>query len=261
VLTVNAPAPVQYTLSTAAGPGGTVTAGGTYMAGTVVWISASPQGTHEFVGWTGATGGMANPVAVTMDGDKTVQANFALRSYSLTTSVSGGGTVTAGGSYPFGSVVSVSASADATHYFAGWSGDATGTASPVTVLVDRAKNVQAVFAPKAAQTILFSSPGNQPIGTEVVLSATSSAGLPVAFELVSGPASLSGNALTVTGVGAIMVRAIQPGDATRLPAVPVAVNFNGVAAAAVVRVQKAAKTLLALRETSGSGQHFVLGNP
>ncbi|MES2695792.1 MAG: MBG domain-containing protein [Verrucomicrobiota bacterium] len=47
-----------------------------------------------------------------------------------------------------------------------------------------------------------------------LLSATASSGLPVTFAVVSGPASLSGATLTLTGApGSVVVRALQPGDA------------------------------------------------
>jgi hypothetical protein len=129
----------------------------------------------------------------------------------------------------------------------------------VAVLIDRAKFVQAQFSPKAAQTITFASPGDQNVGATVALSATSSAGLPVNFAVVSGPATLSGQTLTITGPGAITVQAAQGGDAYTLPASPVSVAFNGTAVARL-RYQSAARTLLVGGETT-SGTNFVLGNP
>ena len=54
-------------------------------------------------------------------------------------------------------------------------------------------------------------------GSSIVLSATSSANLPVTLTLVSGAASLSGNVLTGSG-GNVLVRATQAGDETVAPA-------------------------------------------
>jgi hypothetical protein len=54
-----------------------------YTAGTPSW---SPDAAHDFAGWSGDAGGSANPLAVLMDRAKSVQANFALKSFTLTTS-------------------------------------------------------------------------------------------------------------------------------------------------------------------------------
>ena len=65
-----------------------------------------------------------------------------------------------------------------------------------------------------AQTTTFAPIADQPPGSPpLTLSATATSGLPVAFTVVSGPATLAGNVLTLTGTGAITVRAGQPGDA------------------------------------------------
>ena len=52
----------------------------------------------------------------------------------------------------------------------------------------------------------------------VTLAATSSAGLAVAYSVTSGPATLSGSTLTVTGVGTVVIAANQAGNATYLAA-------------------------------------------
>ncbi|HYG36272.1 MAG TPA: hypothetical protein VEC99_15880, partial [Clostridia bacterium] len=50
------------------------------------------------------------------------------------------------------------------------------------------------------------------------LKASASSGLPVTFAVVSGPATIQGNQLTLTGPGQITVRATQPGNAQYQPA-------------------------------------------
>jgi len=63
------------------------------------------------------------------------------------------------------------------------------------------------------QTLDFLSPvSNVFVGDTINLSATSNAGLPITFTVVSGSGSVSGNVLSVTGPGAIVVRASQGGD-------------------------------------------------
>ena len=56
------------------------------------------------------------------------------------------------------------------------------------------------------------------------LNATATSGLPVSFEVVEGPATLSGNTLTLNGTeGTVKIRATQAGDGTQWQAAP-AVN-------------------------------------
>ncbi len=258
-VTIDPPAPVQYTLNTSAGSGGSVSAGGTFNAGTVVAVSAAPDGLHDFVGWSGDAGGAANPLSVTVNANLTVVANFAPKSYALTTNAMSGGNVTPGGSYPFGTTVTISANPDALHYFIGWSGDASGGAPSISVLIDRVKFVQANFAAKVSQAITFDNPGSRSIGASFPLVASATSGLPVSFQIMGGPASLSGNTLTVLGSGAISVQALQAGDATTLPAAPVAVSFNATAPV-VLKYRPAARTILRHREVQAAA-NYVIGNP
>lgn len=66
-----------------------------------------------------------------------------------------------------------------------------------------------------AQTITFDPPPTTTYGDPpILLSATASSSLPVVFEVVSGPATLEGSLLRPTGVGEVVLRARQPGDAT-----------------------------------------------
>ncbi len=259
-VTVTAPLPVQYALVTGAGAGGAVTPGGTYNAGTVVSVTATPDGIHDFAGWSGDAGGAANPLGVLLDGNKTVQANFSLKTFALTTSASAGGTVTPGGSYPYGTVVTLSATPDATHRFVGWAGDAGGAVPSVAVTIDGPKAVQAVFTDKLAQTITFPAPADQPVGgPPLALAATASSGLPVSYVVLSGPATLNGNLLQVTGPGAVTVQASQTGDALYLPATNVSRTFNSFAAA-VLKYRPAGRTFLQSRASQG-GVPFVLEKP
>ena len=64
---------------------------------------------------------------------------------------------------------------------------------------------------------------NQPI----TLEATASSGLPVTFEMMDGPATISGNILTLTGeTGIVKLKATQGGDANWLPAPDVVKSFE-----------------------------------
>ncbi|MEL6926776.1 MAG: hypothetical protein AAFO94_22235, partial [Bacteroidota bacterium] len=86
-----------------------------------------------------------------------------------------------------------------------------------------------VTAPtQQAQSIVFSAIGDKNVEDEpFTISAIASSGLPVSFEIVSGPATLSGNTVTLDGVGGtVTIRATQAGNASYLPATPVERSFE-----------------------------------
>jgi formylglycine-generating enzyme required for sulfatase activity len=59
----------------------------------------------------------------------------------------------------------------------------------------------------------------------VTLEAQASSGLPVFFAVISGPAGLEGNRLSMTGPGRVVVRAMQPGSYAYAAAEPVEQSF------------------------------------
>ena len=67
----------QYLLTTSAGTGGTVTAGGYYTAGTNAVITATPAAGYYFVNFTGSTTSTSNPLTLDMTAPESVTANFA----------------------------------------------------------------------------------------------------------------------------------------------------------------------------------------
>ncbi|MCF8239030.1 MAG: discoidin domain-containing protein [Saprospiraceae bacterium] len=79
----------------------------------------------------------------------------------------------------------------------------------------------------AFQTIDFSTIDKQLTTTGgVTLTASASSGLPVTFELISGPATLAGNQITFTGeTGTVVVAAQQSGDGSYGAANPVEQSF------------------------------------
>jgi hypothetical protein len=74
---------------------------------------------------------------------------------------------------------------------------------------------------KAEQAITFLPLTAQDKTTTVELQATSSAGLPVQYTLVSGPGVLNGRYLSFSGEGNVVVEASQPGHENYLSAEPV----------------------------------------
>jgi uncharacterized repeat protein (TIGR02543 family) len=160
---------ITYQLSVSlAGPGsGTVdsapagiacgaTCSASYDAGTVVTLTATPSATSTFAGWSGACTNASGPCTVTMSLARSVTATFAPVIYGLSVTRTGGGAVTSSPSgiscgatcsagYAAGTVVSLTATPDATATFAGWTGACSGTSPTCTVTMDAAKAVGARF--------------------------------------------------------------------------------------------------------------------
>ena len=88
--------------------------------------------------------------------------------------------------------------------------------------------ISAAFAVSpAGQFITFSSPGNQTYGVApITLTATASSGLPVSYSILSGPAMVSGNTLTLTGAGSVTIQASQSGNGNWTPATPVSQTIS-----------------------------------
>lgn len=141
-----------FTLNTAtSGQGsGTVTPGGVYTSGQSVVITATENTGSTFVGWTGNVSGTSNPLTITMDSDKTITATFNLLTYTLNvnTAGTGSGSVTldpAGSVYDYGTVVTLTASANTGSYFVAWSGDISDTSDTITVTINNDTAITATF--------------------------------------------------------------------------------------------------------------------
>jgi len=150
---VNGVLNIVYDLTAASTEGGLVTDPGEgayiYNIGTVVNLVATPEAGYHFVDWTGA---VADPdsasTTVTMDGDKSVTANFAINTYEVdVTSTEGGSTDKDGAnSVTHGNSLTITATPETGYQFTGWSGDATGTDNPLTITnITAEKGVTANF--------------------------------------------------------------------------------------------------------------------
>jgi uncharacterized repeat protein (TIGR02543 family) len=120
----------------------------TYVAGTVVNVTATPAAGYVFDHWSGACTG-SGACSVTMNADKTVTANFTGITYDLTVAVdpAGGGTTNPAvgvHAYAEGTVVNVTATPAAGYQFDHWSGACTGTGA-CAVTMDADKSVTAHF--------------------------------------------------------------------------------------------------------------------
>jgi len=86
-----------------------------------------------------------------------------------------------------------------------------------------------------SQTITFGPLANQSYGVApLTLTSTASSGLLVSFAVISGPATIMGNVLTVTGAGKVVVEASQAGNADYPPAIPIDESFTVTPAALTI---------------------------
>ncbi len=95
----------------------------------------------------------------------------------------------------------------------------------------------------AAQTITFPAIPNQVATNVAFLAATASSGLPVVYDVLSGPGVLATvTSLTFNGDGEVTLRASQPGNASWLAAPPVTNVFNVEKAVAIVTLTNLTQT-------------------
>jgi RHS repeat-associated protein len=144
------------------------------------------------------------PATATLYGGQTQQftatvANTSNTAVTWTISPAGTGTISSSGLYTAPATISAQQKVTVT---ATSQANTTASASSKVILM-----------PKASQTISFTvpSPVTYPV-SPITLSATASSGLPVTFNVVSGPGTVSGSTLTITGVGTVVVAANQAGN-------------------------------------------------
>jgi sugar lactone lactonase YvrE len=129
--------------------------------------------------------------------------------HSCTGSATGLGGVAVSGSWSFSpSSVTAAGSYPVTGTFTSTDSNYAGGTANGTLKINEAV--------KTAQTIQFTAPASPVtygVGT-VALSATASSGLAVTFSVLSGPATVSGSALTITGAGTVVIAANQAGNST-----------------------------------------------
>lgn len=140
-------APTNYTLTTNTSGQGSVSGGGSYASGSTASVSATAAAGYQFTGWSGDLSGSANPANVLMDGNKSVTANFAQVNYTLSTSVSGQGSISPnGGSYSAGEVVSLTATPSNGWQLDSWSGVDSSNGTNASVTMNSNRSVSATFS-------------------------------------------------------------------------------------------------------------------
>ena len=190
-ITITESNPTTYTLTVLSdNPAmGSVSGGGTYPAGTTVTITATANAGYHFVQWNDGNTNASRTVTVT--GNATYTAYFAANApdtYTLTVLSADPtmGSVSGGGTYPAGTTVTITATANAGYHFVQWNDGNTNASRSVTVTGNA--TYTAYFAANEPDTYtitaLSANPemgiveggGTYPAGTSVVLTARPFAG-------------------------------------------------------------------------------------
>jgi uncharacterized repeat protein (TIGR02543 family) len=122
----------------------------------VVTLSATPAAGWTFVNWTGGCSGSNPTTQVTMNANKTCTANFTVNIYTLTVTINGQGTVASNPpgiacpgdcteNYPFGTVVTLTATPNSGWFFGSWGGDCSGANPSTQVTMSGNRNCSATF--------------------------------------------------------------------------------------------------------------------
>ena len=141
-----------YTLTEQVNPVGSGTVapcGCAYDANSSLTLTATPASGYRFDHWSGDVSGNVSTVNITLDGDKTVTANFVKTSVlNVSVSPNNGGSVTpSGGTFDAGTAITLTASPATGFHFDHWSGDVSGNTTSISITMTGDKSVTAVFAP------------------------------------------------------------------------------------------------------------------
>jgi len=130
-----------------------------YDAGESVMVTASPNEGYAFTGWTGSVESAVSPLLITMDGNKSLTANFSWQSeepppervaYELIIGINPaeGGYVSRDPDYTdyeAGTQVTITAAPRDNYKFKTWEGDATTADAEITITMNGNKALIAVF--------------------------------------------------------------------------------------------------------------------
>ena len=206
-----------------------------YTYGEQVQLTAIADPGWVFDHWSGDLSGSANPATLSMTGNKAVTATFTQCIYTLSMSVDpvAGGSVGAVPSPPYyyGTVVTLTASANPGYSFDHWSGDASGTSPVATVTMTGDRSVTAHFTQNQyTLTIIIDGEGSVlkdpdqiTYGYNTVVNLTAVPAAHWVFSSWSG--DLTGNTnpqnITMTGNKTVTARFTYDGNDTKAPVVEI----------------------------------------
>ena len=208
----------QYSVNVSSTAGGSTNRDGANLVnhGSTFTITSTADTGYDFSGWSGGANGTDNPITITVTSNLNITANFAIKSYTVNVSSGTGGSTDKDGANTVnhGSTLTITPSESTGYHFTGWSGDAGGTANPLTVTVTSNMNINASFAINQ-YTVTVNSGGNGYTdkdgsntvnhGDSFTITPTGSTGYQ--FANWSGDASGNENPLTVTVTGNMTITA------------------------------------------------------
>ena len=160
-------APTQYTITVNANNNawGTVSGGGTYNSGATCTLHATPASGYQFDSWkkNGSVVSTNPNYSFTVTESATYTAYFSqepVTYYTITTNVTpaGSGTVTGGGTYPAGSSVTLTATANNGYTFSQWQDGSTQ--NPRTITVNGNATYTATFTQDHYTISVYANPTN-----------------------------------------------------------------------------------------------------
>ena len=183
---------------------GSTTGSGTYYYGQTATISATPNTGYEFIQWN--DGNTQNPRTVTVTGNASYTAMFTAINYTITAVPDNNthGSVTGGGSYAYGTTVTLTATAAEGYTFQQWNDGNAQATRTVTVYGDA--TYTAYFVTNSYQiTVTANNPtygnttgtGSYSYGEQVSISATANDGH--AFSQWDDGNTQNPRTITVTG--------------------------------------------------------------
>lgn len=204
----------RITLSSSPVAGGTASGAGDFAQGSSVTVTAIPSAGYTFTNWTRA-GAPTVPLSSSlsyqfnMAGNVDLVANFSqvqVFTVVVTANPLAGGTTTGAGVYASGTSATLRAIPNSGYSFTGWSGDATGSANPLTLSVNANKNITANFVVGGPIIGVGIGPILPSLGGAGTFSILTKAGISTTgITLINGDIGVSPAAATsITGFGLIM---------------------------------------------------------
>jgi hypothetical protein len=152
--------------------------------GSVVTLTATADTGYTFAGWSGASCSGIGKCVVTMDAAETVAADFTLNQYTLTVAKDGTGTgtvtsnpsgiacgVTCADDFDYGTIITLTAVADGSSVFRGWSGAGCSGTGECVLTISVTDTVTATFNSQYLLTVEKAGTGSgtvtsQPAGID-----------------------------------------------------------------------------------------------
>ncbi len=183
----------NYTIAVNANPteGGTVTGGGEYSSGQSCTVTATANTGYTFTNWTEGSNVASTNASYTFNvtGNRTLVANFAPNTYSITATAdpTAGGTVSGAGTFNHGASCTLTATANTGYTFVKWTknGNQVSTNASYTFTVTEAGEYVAHFSQNTFAITATANPtaggtvngaGNYIYGASCTLTATANTG-------------------------------------------------------------------------------------